>query len=144
MRAKRIAGLSLLVLAAIVGWVETQKSESSQGSTSPKATNVTQAFEARQSDIWLDAQGVVDRILSDDNTGLRHQRFILRLASGHSVLVTHNIDLAPRVPLIKGKNVNLHGEYEWNEQGGVIHWTHHDPQNHLKGGFIDYDGKRYE
>jgi len=41
--------------------------------------------------------GTATRILSDDNDGSRHQRFILRLASGQTVLIAHNIDLAPRI-----------------------------------------------
>ncbi len=42
--------------------------------------------------------GVVDKILADDNDGGRHQRFILRLGSGQTLLVAHNIDIAPRLP----------------------------------------------
>ena len=42
-------------------------------------------------------QGTVERLLADDEEGSRHQRFILRLASGQTLLVAHNIDVAPRV-----------------------------------------------
>ena len=145
MPAKKVVGLLFLVAAIIVGWLETQESTKPQRRTSPKAdSSVVQAFDDRRSNVWLDAQGTVHRLLKDDNDGSRHQRFLLRLSTGHTVLVAHNIDLAPRVPLVKGTSVNLHGEYEWNEKGGVIHWTHHDPQDRLDGGYIDYDGKRYE
>src|SRR3954452_22381734 len=41
--------------------------------------------------------GTVIRILPDDDTGDRHQRFLLRLQSGATLLVAHNIDIAPRV-----------------------------------------------
>ena len=79
--------------------------------------------------------GTVERVLSDDNDGSRHQRFILRLSSGRTLLIAHNIDLAPRVSSIKvGDTVSFYGEYEPNEKGGVIHWTHHDPQGrHVTG-----------
>ncbi|QOY51204.1 DUF3465 domain-containing protein [Candidatus Sulfurimonas baltica] len=40
--------------------------------------------------------GDVIRVLSDDNTGSRHQRFIIRLSSGQTLLIAHNIDLAPK------------------------------------------------
>jgi hypothetical protein len=75
-------------------------------------------------------------VLSDDNQGSRHQRFILKLESGHTVLVAHNIDLADRVPLTRGDVVTLRGRYEWNDRGGVIHWTHHDPEGRGPGGWI--------
>jgi Protein of unknown function (DUF3465) len=89
--------------------------------------------------------GVVDRILSDDREGSRHQRFILRLPSGQTLLVAHNIDLAPRLDdLSRGETLILHGQYEWNERGGVVHWTHRDPQGEHPGGYIERQGRRYE
>ena len=100
-------------------------------------------FEARRSDEVVVIVGLVDRLLSDDNEGSRHQRFILRLESGHTLLVAHNIDLADRVPLEAGDPVSLRGEYEWNEQGGLLHWTHHDPQGRREGGWIEFNGTRY-
>jgi hypothetical protein len=56
--------------------------------------------------------------------GSRHQRFILELGSGQTLLVAHNIDLAPRLPaLAVGETVDFNGVYEWTPEGGVIHWT---------------------
>jgi hypothetical protein len=87
----------------------------------------------------------VERVLSDDREGSRHQRFILRLNSGQTLLVAHNIDLAPRVDgLSKGDRVELYGEYEWNERGGVVHWTHRDPRGNHPHGWISHRGKRYQ
>src|SRR3569623_2034850 len=72
--------------------------------------------------------GVVIRILRDDDSGDRHQRFLLRTPSGQTLLVAHNIDIAPRVePLREGDTVAFKGEYVWNPKGGVVHWTHRDP-----------------
>ncbi len=114
--------------------------ESYQGS----GITVEEADARQQSGIMLDASGVVDRSLPDDNDGSRHQRFILKLASGHTVLVAHNIDLAQRVPLGEGDRVQIHGQYEWNDRGGVLHWTHHDPAKRHEGGWIEHRGQRYE
>ncbi len=119
------------------------------GGGSPEAhqgsgTTVEEADSRHLSGVMLDASGVVDRTLPDDNDGSRHQRFILELASGHTVLVAHNIDLARRVPLAAGDRVQLHGQYEWNERGGVLHWTHHDPGGRHQGGWIEHEGHRYE
>jgi hypothetical protein len=38
----------------------------------------------------------------------------------------------------------LHGRYEWNERGGVIHWTHHDPEGSMPGGWIRCQGAVYQ
>jgi hypothetical protein len=89
--------------------------------------------------------GTVVRILSDDNDGSRHQRFILRLPDGRTLLIAHNIDLAPRINGIrKGDTVEFYGEYASNSKGGVIHWTHHDPQGRHPGGWLQHQGRRYE
>jgi hypothetical protein len=103
------------------------------------------AFERRAEDLRVEGEGTVDRILSDDNEGGRHQRFIVRLASGQTLLVAHNIDVAPRVEgLDEGDVVAFRGVYEWNDEGGVIHWTHHDPQGEHAPGWIHHEGTTYE
>ena len=104
---------------------------------------VQAAFAAQRSGVWLEAQGQVARVLSDDNEGSRHQRFVLELDDGHSVLVAHNIDLADRVPLAHSDLISLRGRYEWNERGGVIHWTHHDPDGRGPGGWVKLGGATY-
>ena len=104
---------------------------------------VERLFENRVSGEMTSVTAIVDRLLPDDDDGSRHQRFIVRLESGHTLLVAHNIDLAARVPLDEGARVQIRGEYEWNEQGGVLHWTHHDPDGRRAGGWIEFDGARY-
>ena len=37
------------------------------------------------------------RTLGDDSMGDRHQRFVLELDSGQTLLIAHNIDIASRV-----------------------------------------------
>lgn len=110
--------------------------------------SIGSAFENRQSDIQVEGKGRVIKVLADDNKGSRHQRFILKLDSGQTVLIAHNIDLAPRINrLSKGDTVVFYGEYEWNRKGGVVHWTHHDPSRgkhrHI-GGWLKHQGKTYQ
>ncbi len=89
--------------------------------------------------------GRVEKLLADDNKGARHQKFIVRTSSGRTVLVSHNIDLAPRVAgLREGDDVQMYGQYEWNNRGGVLHWTHHAPRGDHAEGWIDHNGKRYQ
>ncbi|MDH3612028.1 MAG: DUF3465 domain-containing protein [Gammaproteobacteria bacterium] len=103
-----------------------------------------------RSEQWRSGQqvrgsGMVIRILSDDNEGDRHQRFILELSSGRTLLVAHNIDLAQRISsLSTGDTVAFYGEFETSAQGGVIHWTHHDPNGRHVAGWLDHEGRRYQ
>jgi hypothetical protein len=103
------------------------------------------AISRQSSGVQVNGSGKVIRILSDDNDGSRHQRFILRLSSGQTLLIAHNIDLAPRVkPLKKGDRIEFYGEYAWNSRGGVIHWTHHDPADRHPSGWLKRKGKTFK
>jgi len=108
--------------------------------------NVLQAaYNNRQSDLQIQGRGIVVKALNDDLDGSRHQRFILRLDSGQTLLITHNIDLAPRVNgLQAGDSVEFYGEYEWNSQGGIIHWTHRAPGNRHVAGWLKHGGRTYQ
>ncbi|WP_181722723.1 DUF3465 domain-containing protein [Vibrio tarriae] len=104
-----------------------------------------QAYQSQQSDLQVQGFGQVVKVLPDDNDGSRHQKFILKLNSGQTLLVAHNIDLAPRIPNLKvGDSVEFYGEYEWNKKGGVLHWTHKDPQNRHAHGWLKHNGQVYE
>lgn len=106
---------------------------------------IAEAFRNGRSNVQLGGEGRVLRILPDDNKGSRHQKFLLELDSGHTLLVAHNIDLAPRVEgLREGEWLEFYGEYEWNQTGGVIHWTHHDPKGVHPGGWLKYQNRVYK
>jgi hypothetical protein len=93
----------------------------------------------------MGGEGVVVRVLSDDNDGSRHQRFILRLASGQTLLIAHNIDIANRIEALRiGERVEFYGQYESNPEGGVIHWTHHDPDGSHVAGWLKHNGMVYQ
>jgi hypothetical protein len=101
-------------------------------------------YQKSDSGSWIEGTGFVRRLLSDDNDGSRHQRFILDMRDGQTLLIAHNIDLARRVPVGLGDRVRFRGMYEWNELGGLIHWTHLDPHGVEDGGYIRYRTKTYE
>ncbi len=102
------------------------------------------AYDNKVSNLQVEGSGVVKAILKDDTKGSKHQRIIVNLATGQTILLVHNIDLAPRVEnLNKGDEIAFFGEYEWNEKGGIIHWTHHDPQNKHVAGWVRHNGRTY-
>jgi hypothetical protein len=74
---------------------------------------------------WIEVTGFVRRLLTDDNGGSCHQRFIIDIGNRHTLLIAHNM-------------------YEWNDLGGLVHWTHHDPHSVEDGGYVSYRTKKYE
>ena len=107
---------------------------------------VKSLFEAGTSDAWIECAGEVVHILPTDNYGSRHQQFLVEVGGEITLKIAHNIDLAKVVPIAKGDWVSMKGEYEWNEKGGVLHWTHHNPSpNPVKpGGWIEHKGVLYK
>jgi hypothetical protein len=121
------------------------------GSTAPAPVASAQdraiadAFAAHSSGVSVSGGGTVARVLPDDTSGDRHQRFILRLASGQTVLIAHNIDIAPRVEgLAVGDAIEFSGQFEFNDEGGTVHWTHHDPSGNHPAGWLRVDGSVYQ
>jgi len=95
--------------------------------------------------IQVSGFGRVTKILADDLKGDKHQRFLLRITPDLTILVAHNIDLAPRVsPLKVGDTIHFYGQYEWTAEGGVVHWTHLDPSNRHKGGWLERNGQKFQ
>ena len=105
---------------------------------------MNRSFSKRDTGSWIEVTGFVKRLLADDNDGSRHQRFVLDIGAGRTLLIAHNIDLVERVPLGIGDRVRLRGMYEWNDLGGLVHWTHHDPLGVEDGGWIRYRTRVYK
>ena len=103
------------------------------------------AISSHQSNVAVHGYGVVTRLLPDDTNGIRHQRFIIQLDSGLTLLVAHNINRAHRVDVLKvGDRIEFKGEYEWNPQGGVVHWTHRDPTGRHPPGWLKCNGVTFQ
>ena len=135
-----LLSLSLFTLYERSDWFFTQTDE---GQTT-SIRQLQHAYDNKTSNLQVEGRGVVKAILRDDTKGSKHQRILIELSTGQTILLVHNIDLAPRVEnLNKGDEIAFFGEYEWNDKGGVIHWTHHDPQNRHVAGWLKHNGRTY-
>lgn len=142
---KKLIPLIAIVIFAYYAKQETQVVDRPVVSASAFASQIGKTFAKSDSGMQVSGNGRVSRILSDDKDGSRHQRFILDMPSGQTVLIAHNIDLAPRISgLNEGDDVFFHGEYEWNTEGGIVHWTHRDPNDRHVGGWLKHNGRRYD
>lgn len=145
---KQHLSIAIIVLIAVfllnrlpVVWQEQLNQEDTQYSSQ----QLQEAFLTQKSHLQVHGIGKVDKLLVDDYVGDRHQRFILLLDTGQTVLVAHNIDLAPRIMHLKqGDVVEFYGQYEYNPQGGVVHWTHHDPRGKHRHGWLKHDDTIYQ
>ena len=109
---------------------------------------IIKAFNAQQSDRQVKGCGTIIKALADDNDGSRHQKILVELDGvrpKQTLLLVHNIDLAPRVADVsRGTAISFYGEYVYNEKGGLVHWTHHDPAARHQGGWIESAGVHYD
>jgi len=112
----------------------------------PDDAAIVQDFQNHRSQVEVTADATVVQVLPDRvGPSGAHEQFIIRLTSGDlTLLVEHNLSIATRAPLAAGDHVIVHGEYIWNAQGGLIHFTHHDPQGTHEGGFIRENGMTYD
>ena len=140
--------LFIVVLGfAIYGFFEKNPDFLGSNTEQSKTTDqlLANAYQNQQSNVQVKGKGRVIRVLPDDTEGSRHQKFILKLPSGQTLLVSHNIDLAPRIrSLREGDTVEFYGEYEWSQRGGVVHWTHHDPGGRHEHGWLKHNGSEYQ
>lgn len=133
---KRLTSGAFLLLGLLVWLIWSQPN-------SPTDTQLHELYQKQISGVMVQFDAIVVRLLPDDNQGSRHQKMIVKNGP-QTVLIAHNIDLAPRVPVKVGDPLSILGEYQWNDQGGLVHWTHHDPQKRHPGGWIERAGKKFK
>ena len=143
MNAKR--ALPFLVIAIAIGVVLSRQSPAppavDPGRAATEAASqddsLARAIASHAQDVPVTGRGEVLKLLPDDRDGSPHQRILVRVAGGGTVLIAHNLDLAPRVsPLARGDVLEFAGDFVWNDKGGVVHWTHPDPQGRHRAGWI--------
>ena len=153
MSKNKLTTLVVAIALALLGYnqLDTVAPDSGFATATPNAIpsgaaqDLLEAFQNQISDLQISGEGRVVRVLSDDNNGSRHQRFLLETDLNQTILIAHNIDLAPRIDNLRsGDTVAFYGEYEYNNKGGVIHWTHHDPANRHPHGWLKHNGRTYQ
>jgi predicted small secreted protein len=85
--------------------------------------------------------GTITVINKEDNTGLPHQKFDLKVDSDITLSIVSNLDFG-RIPLTVGKKISICGEFRRIGKG-MVHWTHFDPHGGHPNGFSILDGVLY-
>ena len=110
----------------------------------PGFMTVEKAYLSHESGMMAEVHGRVVRILRDEREGVHRQRFVIRLPNGQMVIVIHNVEDSDRVPVRLEDPVLVRGQYEWEESGGVLHWTHRDSSPNRRHGWVEHMGRRYD
>ena len=90
---KKLLLLVSVIAVGYVGWTQYRPHPSSMwrgqvtGTESTGDTELARALETRASGVQIQGEGTVTKILPDDNEGSRHQRFIVKLRSGQTLLI---------------------------------------------------------
>jgi len=134
---------SVLIVAAAIGVLIKPDLVPAIGLSGDDTARINNAFKNHTSNIVVEAPAQVSRLMPDLVDVEKHQVFFVELESGQRIKVMHNLDEAPPVPVVVGSNIRLRGEYDWTPEGGVIHWTHHDPKGQREGGWIEYQDHIY-
>lgn len=136
---------SFLLLAVLfVGVSLPPTAHTAPASASASDRKLARAYDRGQSEFFIRFAATVKASLPTDYDGIRHQKFIVELKTGQTLLIAHNIDLSSPVRRLRvGERITIHGEYIWNDEGGLIHRTHDDTDGTLPNGWIRYKGKRY-
>jgi len=110
------------------------------GSGQPNA-DVYAAFAAQRSRVEVTASGSVTRVLGTrQGPSGNHEGFLVRLsgpaANPLTIRVEDNVDITGPIPIAPGDRVEVRGEYIYAADGGLIHFTHHNPRGSHPGGYV--------
>jgi hypothetical protein len=143
MSKKHVQSFIAVLIILVIAYSQNFESKLSTHKIEDDNHQLKQVIQNKLSSKIITLKAKVIKILADDSKGSRHQKFIVKVAN-NTLLITHNIDLADRVPIQIGDVIRIKGEYEWNQQGGLIHWTHKDKLNKHPNGWIEHNKKKYQ
>jgi hypothetical protein len=150
MKKQFLVWLAILFALSFTACHAPNKPQQLESSTASSASNmdagsIIEAYDAHRNLPQVQGSGIVVKVLKDDTNGLQHQKFLLKVSGNITILIAHNIDLAPRVDDIhEGDTVAFKGEYIYTPKGGTVHWTHKDPRGNHAAGWLEHNGKKYE
>ncbi|RYZ84614.1 MAG: DUF3465 domain-containing protein [Proteobacteria bacterium] len=114
------------------------------GSGNGLDSQIVAAVEARRRTNFVEGGGmVVTELLPDDNNGLKHQKWMVRLSNGAQMQAVYNSDMCPRVPIKVGDIVSMGGQFIYSNEGPMLHWLHYDPRRERPDGYVEINGTSY-
>jgi hypothetical protein len=138
-----VAGLAVILGGKMCMSARTGPSVAKAQAALSGLPQIMDAVTNRRAGITVQHWGTVSRTLADDQGADKLQKFIVTLENGHMLLFAHNVDIAQRAPLSTGDRVEFRGRFDWNDVGGLVHRTHHDPQMTFEDGWLRHNGKVY-
>lgn len=135
--------IAVLVVPALLAagwfWHSTPAYEVSVGSHI-----VEKAFYNQQSDLMVEVDGQVVRVVTADRGDSSLQWFQMRTPTGQHLMVAHDFGIEGPIPLSPLDAVTVRGRYEWTESGGTIRKTERDSSLERMHGWIEFNGRRYD
>jgi len=111
----------------------------------PDNERLINAFEQGRTGVWVSGHGTVKQLVGDETVaGERHQRIVVDVGEVFDLIVRHSVEASERVPVVQGDTIAFQGRYEFNGRGGVLGFTHHDPEEPGGGGWVRYQGNVYD
>jgi hypothetical protein len=105
---------------------------------------IATAYQHQTSNILVEAEAKVVYVFPViKHRELNFQEFRVELTNGHRVRIIHDLNEAEAVPLRASDVIRFRGEFDWSDDGGLIHWTHDDPKGERGDGWIEFGGSRY-
>ena len=112
----------------------------------PDDAAVCSAFSQGRSGVEVIADGRVTQVFGTyAGPSGPHEGFLLKLRSGCTlaVRIETNVAFTGPIPLRSGDAVVVRGEYEYDSNGGVIHFTHRELRGHHASGYVETGGRFY-
>lgn len=111
------------------------------GDELPDNSRLEAAFSEGRTGVWVSGHGTVVRSLGSDESS---QRFLVRVSDDLSIVIRHRIGASGAIPADRGDVVQFQGRYEFHGGGGEVLLTHADPAQPGGGGWIVFNGQRYD
>ena len=133
MRTIGVYVVALFLTVAIVGCVGEEPL--------PDNERLLSAFANGQTGVWISGHGTVVRPLGSASD---NQRFLVRVNDELSLVVRHQVGSMGPVPADSDDVIAFQGRYEFHGGGGELILTHADANNPGGGGWIEFNGTRYQ